>query len=49
MTTVEEILDFVNDHWQHFGAYPMEVETTKEGVLTWDQYWSYIGEENVLR
>ncbi len=45
MTIQEEILDFVNDHWKHFGAYPMEVET-EEGVLTWDQYWSYIGEEN---
>lgn len=42
----EEILEFVRDHWQHFGAYPMEVETDDE-VLTWDQYWSYITEQEV--
>ena len=24
VTTIEEILDFVNDHWNMFGAYPME-------------------------
>ena len=41
-----QILDFVRDHWEHFGAYPMEVETEKE-VLTWDQYWSYITEEEL--
>ena len=37
----EQIIDFVCDHWECFGAYPNEVETS-EGVLTWDQYWSYI-------
>jgi len=41
----EQILEFVKDHWEHFGAYPMEVETDNE-ILTWDQYWSYITEEN---
>ena len=44
--TKEQILDFVRDHWQHFGAYPMEVETENK-VLTWDQYWSYITEEEI--
>ena len=41
-----QILDFVRDHWEHFGAYPMEVETEEE-FLTWDQYWSYITEEEL--
>ncbi len=45
-TVKEEILDFVRDHWQCFGAYPNEVETS-EGVLTWDQYWSYIDEKDL--
>jgi len=40
-TIKEQILDFVRDHWHCFGAYPNEVETS-DGVLTWDQYWSYI-------
>jgi hypothetical protein len=47
VTTVEEILDFVNAHWNMFGAYPMEVETSEDGVLTWDQYWSYINEKEI--
>tara|TARA_X000001316_G_C897551_1_gene16944 strand:+ start:63 stop:212 length:150 start_codon:yes stop_codon:yes gene_type:complete len=47
VTTVEEILAFVNDHWNMFGAYPMEVETSEDGVLTWDQYWSYINEKDI--
>ena len=42
----EQIIDFVRDHWERFGAYPMEVETS-EGVLTWDQYWSYIDEKEL--
>ena len=41
-----QILDFVRDHWEHFGAYPMEVKTEEE-FLTWDQYWSYITEEEL--
>ena len=43
-----QILDFVRDHWENFGAYPMEVETEEE-FLTWDQYWSYITEEELSR
>ena len=43
----QEILDFVRDHWEHFGAYPDEVEVEDDQVLTWDQYWSYISEEEV--
>ena len=44
---LEEIKDFVRSHYESFGAYPMEVETS-DGVLTWDQYWSILdanGEE----
>jgi len=42
----EQILEFVRDHWQRFGAYPLEVETDN-GILTWDQYWSYITEDEL--
>ena len=42
----EEILDFLLDHWQHFGAYPMEIETDNE-ILTWDQYWSLVSEDDL--
>jgi len=42
--TIEEfnqIANFVNDHYQQFGAYPMEVETSR-AVYTFDQYWSIL-------
>lgn len=38
---LEQILDFVNDHYERFGAYPMEVETDY-AVYTFDQYWSIL-------
>ena len=38
---LEQILDFVNDHYERFGAYPMEVETDN-AVYTFDQYWSIL-------
>ena len=41
MDEVEQILDFVNDHYERFGAYPMEVETDN-AVYTFDQYWSIL-------
>ena len=41
-----QILDFVKDHWHHFGTYPLDVETD-QGVLCWDQYWSFITEQEV--
>jgi len=40
---LKEIKDFVRDHYESFGAYPMEVETS-DSVLTWDQYWSILDE-----
>ena len=47
MTDIKlDILDFVRDHWEHFGAYPDEVELDDQ-ILTWDQYWSYISEEEL--
>ncbi len=42
--TIEEfkqIANFVNDHYQQFGDYPMEVETSR-AVYTFDQYWSIL-------
>ena len=41
MDEVEQILDFVNDHYESFGAYPMEVQTDN-AVYTFDQYWSIL-------
>lgn len=38
---LDEIVDFVTNHYGMFGAYPIEVETSKE-VLTWDQYWAVL-------
>ena len=37
----EQIANFVRDHWQQFGCYPMEVETSN-AVYTFDQYWSIL-------
>ena len=46
------IKDYVDDHYAHFGAYPMDVETDTQ-VYTFDQYWAILdagGEhEQVLR
>mgnify|MGYP003118141795 CR=1 FL=1 len=46
MTEVETIKDFVQDHWQQFGCYPMEVETDN-AVYTFDQYWSMLDAANI--
>jgi len=37
-TEYEAIKEFVDDHYNRFGAYPMEVETEKQ-VYTFEQYW----------
>ena len=42
----EQIEDFVRDHWQQFGCYPMEVETDN-AVYTFDQYWSILDAANI--
>jgi hypothetical protein len=44
MSEFQEIKNFVMDHWDHFGCYPMEVET-KESVYTFDQYWAILDNE----
>ena len=40
-TEKSQIADFVKDHWEQFGCYPMEVETDNV-VYTFDQYWSIL-------
>jgi hypothetical protein len=35
------ISDYVDDHYEHFGAYPAEVEV-KGVVYAWDEYWKII-------
>jgi hypothetical protein len=37
----EAIKDYVDDHYAHFGAYPMDVETDTQ-VYTFDQYWAIL-------
>jgi|TARA_R100001460_G_C3434740_1_gene162686 hypothetical protein len=41
MDEVDQILDFVNDHYAQYGAYPMEVKT-ETAFYTFDQYWSIL-------
>jgi hypothetical protein len=41
----EAIKEYVLDHYEHFGAYPMEVETDTQ-VYTFDQYWAILDKEN---
>ena len=41
MNEYEAIKDFVDDHYERFGAYPMEVETDNQ-VYTFDQYWAIL-------
>jgi len=36
-----QIVNFIEDHYKQFGAYPMEVETSG-AVYTFDQYWSIL-------
>jgi hypothetical protein len=41
----EAIKEYVFDHYVHFGAYPMDVETDAK-VYTFDQYWAILDKEN---
>ena len=43
MTIKELIKEFVHDHQEHFGCYPMEVEVN-DVVYSWNQYWEIIKE-----
>ena len=40
----EAIKEYVLDHYEHFGAYPMEVETDTQ-VYTFDQYGAILDKE----
>jgi len=40
----EAIKEYVLDHYAHFGAYPMEVETDTQ-VYTFAQYWAILDKE----
>ena len=42
----EAIKEYVLDHYEHFGAYPMEVETDTQ-VYTFDQYWAILADFNI--
>jgi hypothetical protein len=46
MSELDESVDFVTNHYGMFDAYPAEVETSKQ-VLTWNQYWAVLIENNV--
>jgi len=41
MSEYNIIKDYVDDHYAHFGCYPMEVETDIQ-VYTYDQYWAIL-------
>ena len=41
MNEYDIIKEYVDDHYAHFGCYPMEVETDRQ-VYTYDQYWSIL-------
>ena len=43
----EAIKEYVLDHYVHFGAYPMEVETDAQ-VYTFDQYWAILDKMSFL-
>ena len=43
MSTVDLISEYVDDHYEQFGAYPAEVEV--DGIVyTWNEYWMLIDE-----
>ena len=44
MTIKELIKEFVDDHKEYFGCYPVEVEVN-DVVYSWDQYWEILGYE----
>lgn len=35
------ILDYIEDHYAHFGCYPMEVEYNGK-IYSWEEYWTII-------
>ena len=37
----EAIKDYVDDHYAHFDAYPMDVETDTQ-YYTWNEYWAIL-------
>lgn len=44
MTEADAIMDFIVDHWEQFGCYPMEVETDSK-LYSWDEYWQILERE----
>ena len=40
-STEELVKEFIDDHYNHFGYYPAEVETPN-GVLNWNEYWKLL-------
>ena len=44
MTIKELIKEFVDDHKEHFGWYPAEVEVN-DVVYSWHEYWKILDDE----
>ena len=44
MNEYDMIKNYVDDHYEQFGCYPMEVETDKQ-IYTFNQYWSILDAE----
>ena len=40
------LVDFIIDHVNHFGAFPMEWEDENGIVHSWESYWLILTEEN---
>jgi len=45
-TMIASILEYVRDHYIHFGCYPADVEVGGK-VYKWDEYWQLIKKEKV--
>jgi len=44
----ELIKDYVDDHYEYFRAYPMDVMVSteeKDTIYSWDEYWNILDNE----
>ena len=44
MTIKELITEFVNDHYEHFNFYPLEVEVN-DVIYSYDDYWKILNKD----
>ena len=46
MTTKQLIKDYVDDHYEHFEWYPLDVEID-DRIYSWDEYWSILDDDRI--